>query len=65
MTESTTVTAAQDGLDELEASFLTCDATPTLHAALVRVPPAELTPPGARDDRAMMPTVRTRSARCC
>jgi hypothetical protein len=65
MTESTTAAAGEARLDELEASFLSCEATPAVHAALVLVPPAELTPPGAREDRALMPTVRTRSSRCC
>jgi hypothetical protein len=64
MTE--TITAAGDErLEELEASFLSSDAATAVHAALARVPPAELSPPGSPDAQAMMATVHSTSKKCC
>ena len=65
MTVPTMAHGGDAALDELEASFLSCEGAPDVQAALALLPAAELEPPDGFDDRAMMPTVRTRSTRCC
>ena len=64
MTETTTATG-EEGLEELEASFLVCDRAPAVLAAYAHLPSAELPPPGALEAQAIMGTVKTRSHACC
>ena len=65
MPETITTAVGNDVLDELEASFLSCEGAPAVEALLALLPPAELRPAGARDDPALRPTVRTSNSRCC
>ena len=44
MTE-TTAAAGEEGLEELEASFLCCDGAPAVLAAFAHLPSAEIPPP--------------------
>ena len=64
MTE-TTPAAGDERLEELEADFLSWPGAPALDAAFARLPPAELSPPGAPGAREMMATVRSTSRKCC
>ena len=64
MTE-TTAAAGEEGLEELEASFLCCDGAPAVLAAFAHLPSAEIPPPGAPEARAMMGTVKSSRKQCC
>jgi len=64
MSETTTA-AGEEGLEELETSFLSCEGAPAVLAAFAHLPSAELPPPGAPEAPAMMGTVKTRSRACC
>jgi hypothetical protein len=66
MIETMTVAGVEDALDEIEASFLSCENSPAVHAALALLPPATLPAPGGRDERYLMRSARsTKSGGCC
>ena len=64
--ETMTVAAVEDALEELEASFLSCEDSPAVRAALASLPPADLPAPGAHHDMYLMRSARsTQKYGCC
>jgi hypothetical protein len=66
MAETITLAGVEDPLEELEASFLSCEGSPAVRDALALLPLANLPAPGARDDQHLMRSARsTQKSGCC
>lgn len=63
--ETMTVDGIEVALEELEASFLSCEESPAVSDALVLLPPLDLPALGAHDDAFLMRSARSTSRYGC